>query len=138
MTEDTELRGVPIAAGDRVVMFYGSANRDEDVFAEPDRFDIGRSPNPHLAFGGGGPHLCLGLHVARIEIALDLPGAAHETPRSGPRRAVRTAGIELHRRYPHDAGAVHADGMTPPRVDTNATPGNITMDTPPGVANRPH
>ena len=61
--------GVPIAAGDKVVMFYGSANRDEDVFAEPDRFDIGRSPNPHMAFGGGGPHLCLGLHVARIEIA---------------------------------------------------------------------
>ena len=69
VTEDTELRGVPMAAGDRVVMFYGSANRDGDVFAEPDRFDITRSPNPHLAFGGGGPHLCLGLHVARIEIA---------------------------------------------------------------------
>lgn len=66
---DTELRGQPIAAGDKVMMFYGSANRDADVFAEPDRFDVGRDPNPHLAFGGGGPHLCLGLHVARIEIA---------------------------------------------------------------------
>lgn len=69
VTEDTELRGVPLAAGDRVVMFYGSANRDEAVFDEPDRFDVTRSPNPHVAFGGGGPHLCLGLHVARIEIA---------------------------------------------------------------------
>ncbi|MFV0309271.1 MAG: cytochrome P450 [Desertimonas sp.] len=69
VTEDTELRGVPLAAGDRVVVFYGSANRDEEVFEEPNRFDIGRSPNPHQAFGGGGPHLCLGMHVARIEIA---------------------------------------------------------------------
>jgi cytochrome P450 len=67
--EDTTVRGVDLRAGDRVVLFYGSANRDEDVFAEPDRFDVGRTPNPHLAFGGGGPHLCLGLHVARIETA---------------------------------------------------------------------
>lgn len=68
-TEDTVIRGQEISAGDKVVMFYGSANRDEDVFRDPDRFDVGRDPNPHLAFGGGGPHLCLGLHVARIEIA---------------------------------------------------------------------
>lgn len=67
--EDTTLRGVDLRAGDRVVMFYGSANRDEDVFTDPDRFDVGRDPNPHVAFGAGGPHLCLGLHVARIEIA---------------------------------------------------------------------
>jgi cytochrome P450 len=67
--DDTTLRGVELRAGDRVVLFYGSANRDEDVFAEPDRFDVGRDPNPHVAFGAGGPHLCLGLHVARIEIA---------------------------------------------------------------------
>ena len=69
VTADTVVRGRPLAAGDRVVVFYGSANRDEDVFAEPDRFDVGRTPNPHQAFGAGGPHLCLGLHVARIEIA---------------------------------------------------------------------
>jgi cholest-4-en-3-one 26-monooxygenase len=61
--------GVDIAAGDRLAIFYGSANRDEDVFADPDRFDVTRDPNPHLAFGGGGAHLCLGLHVARVEIA---------------------------------------------------------------------
>jgi len=65
--EDTELRGQPLKAGERVVMFYGSANRDEDVFADPDVFDVGRTPNPHVAFGAGGPHLCLGMHVARIE-----------------------------------------------------------------------
>jgi cytochrome P450 len=67
--EDIELRGRRLAAGDRVVLFYASANRDEDVFEHPDSFDVGRDPNPHLAFGGGGPHLCLGMHVARIEVA---------------------------------------------------------------------
>ena len=70
--EDTVLGGQPIAAGDKLMVFYGSANRDEAVFEDPDRFDVGRSPNPHMAFGGGGPHLCLGLHVARIEIAVML------------------------------------------------------------------
>jgi cytochrome P450 len=67
-TEDTEVRGQPIAEGDKVVVFYGSGNRDEDIFAEPERFDVARDPNPHMAFGGGGPHLCLGMHVARVEI----------------------------------------------------------------------
>lgn len=67
--EDTVIRGQKIAAGDKVVIWYGSANRDGEVFDEPDCFDIGRDPNPHLAFGGGGAHLCLGMHVARVEIA---------------------------------------------------------------------
>ncbi|CAB4745195.1 unannotated protein [freshwater metagenome] len=68
LTEDTEIRDVPMRAGDKVVMLYGSVNRDEEVFEDADRFDVGRTPNPHMAFGGGGPHLCLGMHVARIEI----------------------------------------------------------------------
>ena len=67
--DDTVIREQPIAAGDKVVVFYGSGNRDADVFADADRFDVGRTPNPHMAFGGGGPHLCLGMHVARIEIS---------------------------------------------------------------------
>jgi cytochrome P450 len=66
---DTVVRDQALKEGDKVVVFYGSANRDEDIFDEPDRFDVGRNPNPHMAFGGGGPHLCLGMHVARIEIA---------------------------------------------------------------------
>jgi len=67
-TRDTEIRGVPIAKGDRVTMWYPSANRDEDVFDDPFRFDIGRSPNPHVAFGGGGVHFCLGASLARREL----------------------------------------------------------------------
>ena len=67
-TVDTELAGQAIAAGDKVVMYYGSANRDPACVAEPERFDLTRSPNPHVAFGGGGPHFCLGAHLARIEI----------------------------------------------------------------------
>ena len=67
-TRDTELRGQPIAQGEKVCMWYVAANRDGDVFADPDRFDAGRQPNPHLAFGGGGPHFCLGASLARQEI----------------------------------------------------------------------
>ncbi len=68
-TADAVLGGEKIAAGDKVVVFYGSANRDEAVFPHPDRLDLARSPNPHLAFGAGGPHMCLGAHVARLETA---------------------------------------------------------------------
>ncbi len=66
---DTELRGVPIAAGQKVVMYYGSANRDPEAFGPTAGvLDLGRSPNDHIAFGGGGPHFCLGAHIARVEI----------------------------------------------------------------------
>jgi cytochrome P450 len=68
-TKDTELRGVPVREGDRVAMFYPAANRDEAHFADPDRFDVTRKPNPHLAFGGGGAHFCLGANLARAEAA---------------------------------------------------------------------
>jgi len=67
-TRDTEIRGVPIAEGDRVTMWFPSANRDEDVFHDPSCFDIARSPNPHVAFGGGGVHFCLGANLARKEL----------------------------------------------------------------------
>lgn len=67
-TADTEIRGQPIAAGDKVVVWYVSANFDEEVFEAPERFDVGRSPNRHLTFGGGGPHYCLGAHLAKLEV----------------------------------------------------------------------
>lgn len=67
-TRDTDLRGVAIAEGDRVVMYYGAANRDPAAFARPHELDLRRSPNHHVAFGGGGPHFCMGAHIARIEV----------------------------------------------------------------------
>ena len=67
-TEGVEIAGQHIDADQKVVFFHVSANRDETAFADPDRFDIGRTPNPHMAFGGGGPHFCLGANLARMEI----------------------------------------------------------------------
>jgi cholest-4-en-3-one 26-monooxygenase len=67
-TKDTEVRGQRIAAGDKVVMYYMAANRDEDVFVDPMRFDVARSPNEHVTFGGGGVHYCMGANLARAEI----------------------------------------------------------------------
>jgi cytochrome P450 len=67
-TEDTYIRGQLIRKGERVVMFYGSANRDEEVFDEPWKFDITRKPNEHVGFGGGGPHFCMGAFIARRQL----------------------------------------------------------------------
>jgi cholest-4-en-3-one 26-monooxygenase len=66
-TEDCEIRGEQVAAGDKVALFYASANRDEDVFDEPFEFRIDRQPNHHLAFGSG-PHFCMGANLARVEL----------------------------------------------------------------------
>ena len=106
--QDTTLRGVPLSAGDRVVVFYGSANRDEDVFADPFTFDVGRTPNKHLAFGFG-VHYCLGAMLARMEMkalfnaiiprlkSVELAGEPEPTVRSGwdvstPRVSIGAAG----------------------------------------------
>jgi cytochrome P450 len=65
---DTEIEGVPIRRGDKVVMWYVSGNYDERVFESPLRFDVGRTPNEHVTFGGSGPHYCLGAWLARLEL----------------------------------------------------------------------
>ena len=67
-TTDVELRGTKIRRGEKVVMFYASANRDEEVFTDPHRFDVGRTPNDHVTFGGGGAHYCLGASLAKAQI----------------------------------------------------------------------
>jgi cytochrome P450 len=67
-TRDTELGDVPVREGDKVVVYFISANYDEEIFADPFRFDIAREPNPHVAFGSGGPHFCLGAPLARMEM----------------------------------------------------------------------
>jgi cytochrome P450 len=66
-TRDTELHGQPIRTGDKVVTWYISANHDPEVFPEPRSFDVTRTPNDHVTFGPGGPHFCLGAHLARLE-----------------------------------------------------------------------
>jgi cholest-4-en-3-one 26-monooxygenase len=78
--EDIELGGVQIKAGQRVGLFYASANHDEDVFTDPFTFDITRDPNPHLAFGGHGAHYCIGANLARIEIKLIFDALADLAP----------------------------------------------------------
>jgi cytochrome P450 len=69
-TRDTELRGQKIAAGQKVVLWYCSGNRDEEHFDRPFAFDVRRDPNEHVGFGGPGPHYCLGAHLARREITV--------------------------------------------------------------------
>ena len=69
-TEDSVIGGQEIKAGDKVVMWYSSANRDEAVFDDPYRFDVARTPNEHVGFGAGGPHFCLGANLARREITV--------------------------------------------------------------------
>jgi len=68
-TSGIEMHGKRISAGDKVLLYYPSGNRDEKIFDDPDRFDVRRHPNPHIAFGGSGPHYCLGSHLGRLEVA---------------------------------------------------------------------
>jgi cytochrome P450 len=79
-TRDVELRGQAISEGEKVVLFYSSANRDERVFADPGRFDVLRHPNPHVGFGGGGPHFCLGFSLARAELRAIFDELLHRVP----------------------------------------------------------
>ena len=78
--EDTELSGVQIKKGDRVGIYYGSANFDDEVFEDPFTFDILRDPNPHLGFGGTGAHYCIGANLARLEIDLIFSAIADHLP----------------------------------------------------------
>jgi cytochrome P450 len=92
-TADTELGGAAVRAGDKVVLWYVSGNRDEAEFADPDTFDVGRAPNRHLSFGRGGPHLCLGAHLARLEVRIVLAELARRVARfelAGEPRRIRS------------------------------------------------
>jgi cytochrome P450 len=92
-TRDVELRGQPIKAGDKVVTWYISANRDEEFFPDPYRFDVGRTPNDHVTFGPGGPHFCLGAHLARLETKIlfeELLPRIGSIELAGPTRRIRS------------------------------------------------
>ena len=92
-TVATELGGARIRAGDKVVLWYVSGNRDESEFPSPDTFDVARAPNRHLSFGRGGPHLCLGAHLARLEVRVMLAALARRVAAfelAGPPRRIRS------------------------------------------------
>ncbi|MGV9774056.1 cytochrome P450 [Streptosporangium sp. NPDC003464] len=92
-TADTTIGGQEVKEDDKIVVFYSSANRDEDVFADPGTFDIGRDPNPHIGFGGGGAHFCLGNHLAKLELRVLFEVLAERLPRlaqAGPARRLRS------------------------------------------------
>jgi methyl-branched lipid omega-hydroxylase len=80
LTQDIDLNGVKMAAGDKTALWYNSANRDESKFADPWTFDVARDPNPHLGFGGGGAHFCLGANLARREIRVVFDELRREIP----------------------------------------------------------
>lgn len=116
-TRATRLGGVAIAAGDKVTVWYSSANRDEAQFADPDRFDVGRTPNRHVAFGGPGPHFCLGAGFARLGLAVTLaelvdhllPHVERAGPVERPRQvhANEISHLPLRRRAATAPGARH-------------------------------
>ncbi|MEO3857231.1 cytochrome P450 [Acrocarpospora sp. B8E8] len=80
-TTDMELRGQRIAENDKVVVFYSAANRDPEIFADPETFDITRDPNPQIGFGGGGAHFCLGNHLAKMELRVLFEILADRAPK---------------------------------------------------------
>ncbi|MFN3218758.1 MAG: cytochrome P450 [Acidimicrobiales bacterium] len=100
---ELELGGTTIRAGERVVLFYGAANRDPLVFDRPNELDLARHPNPHVAFGAGGPHYCLGSHLARIEIIAILReflGRCRDLELAGPVERLESAFIAGPRAMP--------------------------------------
>jgi cholest-4-en-3-one 26-monooxygenase len=108
---DTELGGQQIKAGDRLGLFYRSANFDEEVFDHPERFDITRNPNPHLGLGGMGAHYCLGASLAKMEIGLIFNAIADAMPN-----------IRLAQRDEAAASHVLAPRASVPRLRSTATP----------------
>jgi cholest-4-en-3-one 26-monooxygenase len=104
-TKDTEIAGQPVAEGDHVLMVYASANRDERAFDDPDGLHLDRDPNDHVAFGAGGPHFCLGAHLARLESKLMFEAIL-----------TRFEGLELT-----------ADAASLPRVNSNLIDGLAEM-----------
>jgi cytochrome P450 len=101
-TKEVELHGRRLAAGEKVVLFYHSANRDDEAFAEPWRFDISRDPNRHVGFGGGGPHYCLGASLARAQLRSIFAELARVLPdiQAGEPELLRSSFIHGVKRMP--------------------------------------
>jgi cholest-4-en-3-one 26-monooxygenase len=102
-TRDIELHGATIREGDPVALYYISANYDDTVFDHPERFDVARSPNPHVSFGGGGPHYCLGAHLAKLELRVlfeELLAATESIELAGEPARLRSSWINGLKRLP--------------------------------------
>jgi cytochrome P450 len=93
---DVDLHGTTIGAGDKLAMFYPAANWDREVFADPERFDLSRQPNPHVGFGGGGVHFCLGSHLARTQLRSIFRELLHRVPDLEAHDPVLVPGNFLH------------------------------------------
>ena len=102
-TKDTELGGRSIKAGDKVVVWFASGNRDEEIFVDPYRFDVTRKPNEHMAFGRGGPHMCLGNSLARMELQImfeDLIARPFDLHHDGEIEYLRSNFVHGIKRFP--------------------------------------
>jgi cytochrome P450 len=102
-TRDIELRGAQIERGDKVVTWYTSANRDEEMFPDPYAFDVTRAPNDHVTFGPGGPHFCLGAHLARLETKIlfqELLPRIRSIELAGPIERIRSNFVNGIKRMP--------------------------------------
>ena len=109
-TCDTEINGTKVRAGDKVVLYYISADHDADRFPHPFRFDLARTDNEHMAFGRNGPHLCLGAWLARMEIKVVFEELLREGRADRAGRAGGAAALQLHLRYQAPAGARRRPG----------------------------
>ena len=124
VTHDLTLSGHDLSEGDRMILFYGAANRDPRVFDDPETFDVRRDPNPHVGFGGPGPHFCLGAHLARREVAVVFRQLLTRFPDIEVDRRPGAApgpGHPAGRRHQAPAGDVHAHRRGSARPDV-ATP----------------
>ena len=120
---DTILGGQEIKAGQRVGLFYRSANFDEEIFDEPERFDVLRNPNPHLGYGGLGTHYCLGANLAKLEIQLIFNAIADAMPDIAKAARPGTPALRLDQRHQAPAGQLHR--LTSPGSDRDQDPVRI-------------
>ena len=127
-TQDGEVGGHRFAAGDKFLLFYAAANRDPAVFADPQRFDLTRDPNPHVGFGSKGPHFCLGAHLARREITVAFRHAVRAAARPRGRRRARPAALVVRQRDQTAAGPAGRRPMTRIEVDRERCVGSGTCE----------
>ena len=113
VTRDLSYAGRDFTEGDKVVLFYGAANRDPAHFDDPQAFKVTRDPNNHVGFGGPGPHFCLGAHLARRELSVVMRELLRRLPdleSAGPPVPLDSMGTSSRRRHQAAAGPVHPDG----------------------------